>query len=179
MKRLLIALACLAFSLPGMAQTGDEPASRDDVILYLRTMHSHDMLQQTMQVQSQTMQQLFREQILKEKGSVPPDFDAHFKKAMDELVKDMPVDEITQAMIPTYQKHFTKSDIEAMNAFYSSPVGQKVLGELPLVMQEGAQAAMPIMSKYLSEWKGRMEQEMKEMEKTPEKKSDAGTTPKN
>jgi uncharacterized protein len=179
MKRLLIALACLAFSLPGTAQTGDEPASRDDVILYLRTMHSHDMLQQTMQVQSQTMQQLFREQILKEKGSVPPDFDAHFKKAMDELVKDMPVDEITQAMIPTYQKHFTKSDIEAMNAFYSSPVGQKVLGELPLVMQEGAQAAMPIMSKYLSEWKGRMEQEMKEMEKTPEKKSDAGTTPKN
>ncbi len=83
---------------------------------------------------------------------------------MDDLVKGMPIDEITQAMIPAYQQHFSKSDIEAMNAFYSSPVGQKVLQQLPAVMQEGSQAAMPIMSKYLGEWKDRMEQEMREME---------------
>jgi hypothetical protein len=174
-KRLLIAFAfaCLAFSVPGLAQTGDESASKDDVILYLRTMHSHDMLQRVMEVQSQNMQQLFRDQLLKENGTVPPEFDAHFKKAMDDLIKGMPVDEITQAMIPAYQQHFTKNDIAAMNAFYSSPVGQKVLQQLPAVMQEGSQAAMPIVSKYLSEWKGRMELEMKEMKKetppTPEK----------
>jgi hypothetical protein len=165
MKRLLIVLACLALSVSCLAQTLDEPASKDDVILYLRTMHAHDMLEKTMQVQSKSMQQLVRDQVLKEKGSVPPEFDAHFKKTMDELVRGMPVDEITEAMIPAYQKHFTKSEIEAMNTFYSSPVGQKVLQELPAVMQEGAQAAMPIMSKYLSEWNDRMQQELKEMEK--------------
>ncbi len=90
--------------------------------------------------------------MLKDKESVPPGnwANPHFKKTMDELIRGMPVDEITEAMIPAYQKHFTKADIEAMNAFYSSPVGQKVLQELPAVMQEGAQAAMPIMSKYLS-----------------------------
>ena len=131
MKRLLIAIACLAFCAPALAQSADEPASKDDVILYLRTMHSHDMFRRTMQVQSQAMQQLLREQILKDKGKLPPDYDAHMKKAMDDLVKNVPIDEITQAMIPAYQKHFTKSDIEAMNAFYSSPVGQKVLEELP------------------------------------------------
>jgi hypothetical protein len=87
------------------------------------------------------------------------------KKMMDDLFKNMPIDEITQAMIPAYQKHFTKGDIEAMNAFYSSPVGQKVLEELPAVMQEGMQAAMPIMSAYITESKGRMGQEIKEMEK--------------
>jgi hypothetical protein len=169
MKRLLIAFACLLFSISGsvygFAQTADEPASKDDVILYLRTMHSHDMLQQVMQVQSQNMQQLFRDQLLKEKGSVPPEFDTHFKKLMDDLIKGMPIDEITQAMIPSYQQHFTKSDIAAMNSFYSSPVGQKVLQQLPAVMQEGSQAAMPIVSKYLGEWRDRMEQEMKEIEK--------------
>jgi uncharacterized protein len=176
MKRLLIALACVAFSVSGwvsgLAQTADEPASKDDVILYLRTMHSHDMLQQVMEVQSQNMQQLFRDQLLKEKGSVPPKFDAHFKKAMDDLIKGMPIDEITQAMIPVYQQHFTKNDIAAMNAFYSSPVGQKVLQVLPVVMQEGSQAAMPIVSKYLSEWKDRMQQDMKEMEKESPKTPD-------
>ena len=35
------------------------------------------------------------------------------KKMMDELAKDMPVDEITEAMIPAYQAHFTHADIEA------------------------------------------------------------------
>jgi hypothetical protein len=169
MQRLLIALACLAFSVSALAQTLDEPASKDDVILYLRTMHAHDMLQKTMQMQSQSMQQLFREQMVKDKGSVPPELETRFKKLMDELIKGMPVDEITQAMIPAYQKHFTKGEIEAMNTFYSSPIGQKVLQELPAVMQEGAQAAMPIMSKYLGEWNDRMQQELKEMEKTSPK----------
>jgi len=174
MKRLLIVLACLLFTISGsgFAQSGDEPASKDDVILYLRTMHSHDMLRQVMEVQSQNMQQLFRDQLLKGKGIVPPEFDAHFKKAMDDLIKGMPIDEITQAMIPSYQQHFTKSDIAAMNAFYSSPVGQKVLQQLPTVMQEGSQAAMPIVSKYMGEWKDRMEQEMKEMEKDSPKTPD-------
>jgi hypothetical protein len=110
------------------------------------------------------MQQLFRDQVLKEKGSVPPEFDSRFKKEMDELVKGMAIDEITLAMIPAYQKHFTESDIERMNAFYSSPVGRKVLEELPAVMQEGTQAAMPIRSKYLSDWKERVQRDMKEME---------------
>lgn len=167
MKHFWLALACLALCAPVLAQTADEPASKDDVILYLRTMHSHDMFQRIMEVQSQNMQQLFRDQILKEKGSVPPEFDAHFKKAMDGLIKGMPIDEITEAMIPAYQQHFSKSDIAAMNAFYSSPVGQKVLQQLPVVMQEGSQAAMPIMSKYLGEWKDRMAQELKDMDKQP------------
>ncbi|MGP0019943.1 MAG: DUF2059 domain-containing protein [Candidatus Sulfotelmatobacter sp.] len=182
MKRLLIALACLAFCVSGsvcvLAQNADEPASRDDIILYLRTMRSHDMFRRIMEVQSQNMQQLFRDQMLKEKGTIPPEFDAHFKKAMDDMIKGMPIDEITQAMIPAYQKHFTKGDIEAMNAFYSSPVGQKVLQELPVVVQEGSQAAMPIMSKYISEWKDRMQQDLKEMgDDTPNNPGIKKTTP--
>jgi hypothetical protein len=140
------------------------------------------MFQRIMEVQSQNMQQLFRDQMLKEKGSVPPEFDAHFKKAMDEMIKGMPVDDITQAMIPAYQKHFTKGDIEAMNAFYSSPVGQKVLQELPVVVQEGSQAAMPILSKYLDQWKDRMQQQLRDMSddvaNKPEIKKAAPSSPK-
>jgi hypothetical protein len=164
MKRFLIALACLALCAPALAQSADEPASRDDVILYLRTMRSHDMLQRTMAVQSQAMQNLLRDQLLKDKGKLPPDYEARMKKVMDDLVKNLPLDDIVQAMIPAYQKHFTKGDIDAMNAFYSSPVGQKVLEELPAVIQEGNEAAMPLVSNYLTEWKGRMEKEMKALE---------------
>jgi hypothetical protein len=151
-----------------MAQTSDnEPATRDDVILYLRTMHSHDMLQRTLEVQSQSMQRLFKDQTLRNKTAVPPDFDARMKRMMEDYVKNMPMDEITQAMIPTYQKHFTRGDMQAMNAFYSSPVGQKVIEELPAVLQEGMQAATPILSQYLSEFKDRMQEELKNAGSTP------------
>jgi hypothetical protein len=91
---------------------------------------SHDMMQRMMEVQGQSMGNLFRDMVTREKGNVPSEFDAEFKKAMDELIKGMPVDQIMEAMIPAYQKHFTKSDIAAMNAFYASPLGQKVLEEL-------------------------------------------------
>jgi uncharacterized protein len=170
-KRFLIALIlCAGFSWTGLAQTSDsDPATKDDVILYLRTMRSHDMFQKMMEVQSQSMQKLMYDQILQDKGEIPPDYQAHMKKAMENLVKGMPTDDIVEAMIPAYQKHFTRGDIQAMNAFYSSPVGQKVLQELPEVTQEGMQAALPIISKYLGEWKERMEQEMKDLGKSSTK----------
>jgi hypothetical protein len=168
MRAVLIATLCLALSAPLMAQTSDnEPATRDDVILYLRTMHSHDMLQRTLEVQSQSMQRLFKDQTLRNKTAVPPDFDARMKRMMEDYVKNMPMDEITQAMIPTYQKHFTRGEMQAMNAFYSSPVGQKVIEELPAVLQEGMQAATPILSQYLSEFKDRMQEELKNAGSTP------------
>ena len=170
MKIFWIAAVCLALSAPALTQTAaSEPPSRDEVILYLRIMRSHDMLKKMMEVQAQSMRQMFHDLLLKEKGTVPPNFDAHFKKAMDDLIKGMPADEIVQAMIPAYQKHFTKGDIDAMSAFYSSPVGQKVLEELPAVIQEGNQAAIPIMTKYISVWKDRLEQEFKDMEESPSK----------
>ena len=173
MRMFLIAALCLAFSSPAWAQSADnqsasnEPASRDDIILYLRTMHSHDMMHRIMEVQSSSMQQLLRDQLAKQKDGVPANFDTTLKKVMDDFIKGAPIDEMTQAMIPAYQAHFTKGDIQAMNAFYSSPVGQKVLEGLPQVMQESNEAAMPILSKYLSDWKDRMQQEFKDLEKSP------------
>jgi hypothetical protein len=179
MKRLLIAFVCLAFSLPCFAQNANEPASKDDILLYLRTMHSHDLMQKMIAVQFQSMRELLHDQLLKDKGSVPADFDSRMTKMMDELAKDMPLDEITQAMIPAYQKHFTHGDIEAMNTFYASPVGQKVLQELPAVMQEGMQAAMPIMSKYLTDWQEKMKNEFEPAQKDAPSKSGAAPSAQN
>jgi hypothetical protein len=176
-KRVLIAIACIVFSLPALAQNADEPASKDDILLYLRTMHSHDLMQKMMQVQAQSMRQMFHDMILNEKGSVPADFDEHFKKFMGDAIKGMPADEIEQAMIPAYQAHFTHGDIEAMNTFYASPVGQKVLQELPAVMQEGNQAAMPILTKYLSDWQKRIKDEFEPATKASPAKSGTSAPP--
>jgi hypothetical protein len=162
MRLFLLTALCLALSAPCLAQNADtDPATKDDLILYFRTMHSFDMMQKMMEVQSKSMQQLMHDQFAKD-GQVPADFDARMQKMMGSLIKDMPADEMTQATIPAYQRHFTRGDIAALNAFYSSPVGQKVLQELPVVTQEGMQEMMPILSKYLSEWREKVDREFKE-----------------
>ena len=46
-------------------------------------------------------------------------------------------------MVPVYQKHLNKSDVDAMSAFYSSPTGRKLLREMPAMTAESMQAASP------------------------------------
>jgi hypothetical protein len=64
---------------------------------------------------------------------------AEIDKFADNLFSDMPIDEMLDAMVPIYQKHLTKEDLDAILAFYSSPVGQKLQREQPAMMQEGMQ----------------------------------------
>ncbi|OOG60133.1 DUF2059 domain-containing protein [Rhodanobacter sp. C03] len=40
-------------------------------------------------------------------------------------------------MVPVYQSHFTAEDVSGLLKFYQSPLGQKVITQLPLTMAEG------------------------------------------
>ena len=179
MKHLLITLACITLSLPCFAQNANEPASKDEVILLLRTMQSHDMMQRTMEAITKPMHQMYHEQYAKEKDKLPPDFESRMTKMMDDMLKNIPFDEMLQAMIPAYQKHFTHGDIEALNAFYSSTVGQKFLHESPEVTSEAMESMMPVIRKYTQDWQQRMQQEIKEMLENSYKKSDASPSGQN
>ena len=55
----------------------------------------------------------------------------------EKLFQGMQIDEMVNAMVPIYQKHLTREDIDSIVAFYSSPVGQKLQREQPAMMQEG------------------------------------------
>jgi hypothetical protein len=177
MKRLLIAAVCLAFSACAFAQKPEDPASNDDVIQLLRTMQSHDMMQRTMEAMLKPMHETLHQQFAKEKDKLPADFESRMNKMMDDMMKNMPVDDMMQAMIPAYQKHFTHGDVEALNAFYSSPVGQKFLEESPKVMGEAMEAMVPIMTRYSQQWQERLQKEIKEMEENPPSKPASTSSP--
>jgi uncharacterized protein len=166
MRALLIAVLCVAFAAPGLAQTaGSEPASKDDVLLYLRTMRSHDTLEKTMEAMLKPMHQMFDQQFGKDGKNLPANAERRFNKAMDDMMKGMPLDEMMQALVPVYQRHFTKGDIDNLIEFYSSPTGQKVLEEMPAITGESMEAVMPVMRKYMDASKERMQQEVKDLEK--------------
>jgi uncharacterized protein len=165
---------CLALAASGLAQTADtDPATKDQVELLLRTTQSHDMMHRMMEGMLKPMHQMFRDQFEKDGKQLPPDFESRANKMFDELIKNMPMDEMVQAMVPAYQKHFTNGDVNNLIAFYSSPTGQKVLQEMPEVTSEGMQAMMPIMTKYMKDAQERVQQQVKDMEKSAPKTEDS------
>lgn len=49
------------------------------------------------------------------------------------------VKELTDKMVPVYQRHFSAEDIQGLLKFYRSPLGKKVVAEMPATMAEGMQ----------------------------------------
>lgn len=168
MKRfVLISALCLAFPLLGAAQqaAADAPASREDIERYFQVMHLQDTMKQMMDIMAKQTHQMVHAQIAKNAANLPPDFEARMNKMTDDELKNFPVAEMLQAMIPVYQKHWTKGDVDAMVAFYSTPTGQKVLRELPATMAEAMQAMQPIMQKQMNGMMARVQQEVAQMVK--------------
>ena len=65
----------------------------------------------------------------KELPDVPQDYWDRFEKKLD-------MHELIEKIIPVYDKYYTLEDLKAVNAFYESPAGKKILSTLPQVMQE-------------------------------------------
>ena len=170
MKHILIGIIlCLSIACSGLAQdTGlNAPALKEDVERYLQAVHSQDMMRKMMDAMTKSMQQMNHDRYLKDKDKLPADFEARTNKMMDDMTKDMPFDEMMQAMVPTYQKHFTKGDMDGLVTFYTSPTGQKLLREMPAITAEAMTAIMPIMRQHMDTMSRRLQQQTDEMLKKP------------
>jgi hypothetical protein len=171
MNRFLVAAILFAgFCCNALAQNpADAPASREDVERYFQAVHSHDMMLKMMEAMSKSRHQMAHEQCAKDHDRLPADCEAQINKMMDDMMNDMPFDEMIQAMVPAYQKHFTKGDMDALVAFYSAPAGQKLLRELPAVTSEGMESMMPIMRKNIDRMTERVQQQIAQMMKDSSK----------
>ena len=166
MKRFLLTLAiCLAFVKAGAAQqsAADAPATKEDVQKYLDVMHSREMMAQMVEAMSKPMHQMIHEQYMKDKDKLPADFEARMNKMMDDTMKAFPWDEMLQSMVPVYQKHFTKGDVDALVAFYGAPTGQKILRELPAITAEAMQSMMPVLRKQMDTMTVRVQEQVAQM----------------
>lgn len=54
----------------------------------------------------------------------------------EDFKKEIKAEDITNMIIPIYDKHYTESDIDQLIAFYNSPIGKKMIATMPQVMQE-------------------------------------------
>lgn len=82
---------------------------------------------------------------------------------MDELFTDLPIQDILETMVPVYQRHFSKTDLHGIAAFYSSPVGQKFMQQMPAITTEAMQASYPILQQYLEVVEKRIDERVRKM----------------
>ena len=162
MKRLVFAVAVtLLLTWPSLAQTGtdDSPATKEDVQRYFQIVKSHDLMKKVMASMAQGIQQMTHEQYVKHQNELSAGYEAKMNAMMEDMFSNMPMDEMMDAMIPAYQKHLTRGDIDNIVAFYSTPTGAKVLREMPAMLAEAMQEMMPIMTKYMYTVQTRLKKE--------------------
>jgi len=57
----------------------------------------------------------------------------------DRFEKEMNLQDLIDKIIPVYAKYYSLDDLKAVNAFYQSPVGQRMLASTPQILQESMQ----------------------------------------
>jgi uncharacterized protein len=172
---------CMCLGCAGVARqnAADPPASKEDVQRYLQVMHSREMMTKTVDAMSKPMHEMIHQQYLKNQDKLPPDFEARMNKRTDEMLKSFPWDDFIDSMIPVYQKHFSKGDIDALVTFYGTPTGQKVLRELPQISAESMQQMMPLLQKSMENTQKDLQEDIAAMVKENRSKSDTSHPQKN
>jgi len=137
---LLLASVCAAQTTVSIAP--DAP-SKEEVKKLFDVMASREQMQELMHQMFAQMRALNREQMKKRQPDVSDSEIARMDRESEELINNFPLDSMVDDMIPIYQRHFTKDDVSAFAAFYSSPAGKKFLHEMPAVTAETMKAIYP------------------------------------
>jgi uncharacterized protein len=98
---------------------------------------------QTEQKQSDTMvTDLFNKRMPEATAAQRAQFKSIVNDAISGVFTDYPIDEVLRDMVHVYQSHLSESDLNEIVAFYSSPVGQKVIREMPAMTAEGMRVSL-------------------------------------
>lgn len=122
--RILLVATTLFFSTFVYAQQGS--ASKQKRIVKLMELAGATEVLESMKV---TLKESYKRNL--------PDVDPAF---WDEYFGELSTEGLIRLIVPVYDKHFTDEDISALIAFYESPVGRKMMGKMPLIMQESMAA---------------------------------------
>jgi hypothetical protein len=183
MKRIVrVTVVFLMIALPSLAQVADStsaaPATRDDILKLFDTMHIRDQMRLVMDSVAKQQREMIREGLKKRAPQMTEQDLTRLDQFTSDILKDFPVDGMLDDMIPVYQKHLNKADVDAMNAFYQSPTGQKMLREMPAMTAESMQASSPRIQAMMDKVMERAEQLARE-ERNKKTQTEQPATKKN
>lgn len=171
----ILLVATAAYAQQPAPAPGDAAASKEDVQHLFEVMQIHQQMRQVMDAMMKQQTAMIHETLKKRYPQSSPEKIARADQLIAETMKDMPMDAMLDDMIPIYQRHFSKTDIDAMSTFYGSPTGQKMMREMPQLTTESMQASYARMQKQIDTIQQRAEQIVKEDQEKP--KSTPATPP--
>ena len=135
--RCLLAITLVALSRPALAQEGST-AHRDAVKQLLATSHIREIMEQTIDA------------MLKQQVQETPQL-APYEKILNDFYREvLDWNTLEPEYTRLYMEVFTEAEVREMTTFYQTPLGQKLLTKMPLLMTKSnelatrrVQAAMP------------------------------------
>jgi hypothetical protein len=124
----------------------DQQPTKEQLAKLFEVMRLRQQLQNVMKMMPVMIQQQIQAQMKEIKSKLPgsaspsPEQQAALDQLMSKYMKKAfemyTIDEMLADMTTIYQRHMSRSDVDAFIAFYSSPAGQHMLNEQPAIMQE-------------------------------------------
>jgi uncharacterized protein len=133
------------------AKAAAEKASREDVVKYLDALHVRRTMEQMIDGMKKQMKTGAEAGMKHQLPNATPEQIAKITSMVDDSLSEIKVDELIEVVIPIYQEHISKADLQQVLAFYQSPVGQRLLDEQPAMMQESMQKSSELMQTKLPE----------------------------
>jgi uncharacterized protein len=164
LRLILVTLVLVSMGWAQQTPAGETSASREDILKLFDVMHLRGQMKLVMDRVSAQMKSMTHDQLRKSNPQITDEEIAKLDAQSDDLLQGMPIDGMLDDMIPVYQKHLSKSDVDAMVGFYSSPTGQRILKEMPAMTAEGMQAVQPRLRKVMDEAMEKMKQMAKEQQ---------------
>ena len=156
MKKLMVVFVFLIASVsPGFAQTQIDAATRQDVEDLMQLTGARERIPLIYSAMAGQPATGFASRYQQQHPNANP---AEVQKAataaaerFPQLLKAIPSEELLDAMIPVYQRYFTHSHIKAINEFYGTPTGQKLLKNTINMMLDAIVAAQAVVNKHMPE----------------------------
>jgi hypothetical protein len=144
MKRILAAvfLFSLFCSLAIAQQPVPDQPSREELVKMFEVLRVRQQTENVMNTVVTQMKQQLEQDIQKRYPNLTQESRAKLEASIKDAVNLYPVNEMLDDLIPVYQKHLAKSDVEAIIGFYSSTAGQHFLDKMPAMTQEAMQTMM-------------------------------------
>jgi hypothetical protein len=178
----LIAIA-LASPIVGQQKPNGIPASSTlrpttaQVLKFMEVMQVRQRLQSTLQTQQEEVKTVTHNMFHKALPEATPAEKAEFEEIVSSELKtmfaDYPIDDVLRDMIPIYQSHFSESDLDQIVSFYTSPIGQKIVREMPAMTAEAMRVSLTRMQPQIDKAMGNVSARIEAMVEANSGKGDS------
>ncbi|MBI3477252.1 MAG: DUF2059 domain-containing protein [Acidobacteria bacterium] len=185
MRRSLVIACLLALSTCSLwsqqsATAANQPPSSEQVMKFFDIMHLREQMQTMLQTEQKQVNIMVGDMFSKRMPDATPEQRKQFESLMSDMANDLfknyPIDDLLRDMVPVYQNHLSEADLAAIVDFYSSPVGKKVLKEMPAMTAEAMRISYARMQPKIEDALKKMESRVDAMA-NDEKKSGTDSKP--